>query len=148
MKQLLIFFLSVCVLASCNKDKFKTVPQVKIKSFGPSVVVKGNIITLSATITDKEGDLQDSVYLVRKRFTGTVPIKPDTLRLSLQSLNVPVTSEIEFTALFSYGDLKDGYIFQNLESVDRNFQVGIIVRDKAGNRSDYVESNMIVLKKL
>lgn len=148
MKQLLLVFLSAGILASCTKDKFKTVPQVKINSLSPSEAHKGNIIILSATITDKEGDLQDSVLIVRKRFTGTTSLTIDTLRSSLKTLNVPTKSEIEFSAQFSYGEIRDGYIFQNLESVDRNFQVGLIVRDKAGNKSEYVESAKIVLKKL
>ena len=38
---------------------------------------------------------------------------------------------------------------QNLETfTDRNFSIGLVVIDKAGNRSQYVESETIVLKKL
>jgi hypothetical protein len=149
MKRVLIFCVIATVFLGCTKDKFKTVPQVEIKSFGPDEVHKGDFITLRAIVRDKEGDLQDSVLLVRKRFTGTVLLPPvDTMRLSIKDFMSPEKSEIEISAVFSYGEIRDGFMFQNLENSDKNFSIGVIVTDNAGHRSDYVESNQIVLKKL
>ena len=149
MKRILIFCVLATVVLACNKDNFKTEPQVEIKSFGPSEVINKQIITLRAIVRDKEGDVQDSVILVRKRFTGDILLgNPDSLRYSIKELGAPTKSEIEVTALFSYGETQDGYIYQALESgSDKNFSVGIIVTDKAGHRSSYVESGKIVLKK-
>ena len=48
-QSLLITLLVVAV--SCNKDKFTTTPQVKIKSISPGTVVSGAIITIEGKYT-------------------------------------------------------------------------------------------------
>ena len=148
MKKLLVLTVVVLALVACSKDKFKTEPQVEILSLGPSEVNKGEIFTFRAQVRDKEGDLQDSVLLVRKRFAGNVELTVDTLRYDISSFAFPDKSIIEVSAVFSYGEIRDSYIFANLENQDREFAVGIIVRDKAGNRSEYQESGKILLKQL
>ena len=147
MKRIIIFCALTTVIFACDKDKFKSEPQVEIKSFSPNEVRKGQLITLRAIVRDKEGDTKDSVFLVRKVFTGAL-VKVDTLRYTLREFGSPFKSEIELNAIFSYGELRDGFIFQNLENSDKEFAVGIIVRDTSGHKSPYVESNKIVLKKL
>ena len=150
MKRILTISVLAMALFACSKDKFKTEPTVEIKSFGPESVVKGEIFTLRANVTDKEGDLQDSVLLVRKRFSNNIQLGlADTLRFFIKDFDFPDNSKIEIAAMFSYGEILDNYIFQNLESnTDKQLSVGIIVRDKAGNKSPYVESQRITLKKL
>jgi hypothetical protein len=150
MKRILIVSVLAVALAACSKDNFKTVPTVKIESIGPSEVTNGDIIQLLATVTDKEGDLQDSVIVVRKKFNGATLLSVDSsARVSLQGLGSPVKDKIELRISISYGKLLPEYaLFQDLErDFDRNFSVGLIVRDNAGNRSEYVESDQIVLKK-
>jgi hypothetical protein len=149
MKRILIFCVVATVVLSCGKDNFKTEPQVEIKSLDPKEVNKGEVFTLRAIARDKEGDIQDSVLLIRKRFSAGILLgKPDTLRYSIKPFGSPVKTEIEVSAVFSYGEIRDGYIFQNLENSDREFAVGIIVTDNAGHRSNYAESDKIILKKL
>jgi hypothetical protein len=148
MNKVLAFLILVVSLTACDKDKFKTEPQVEIKSLSPESVQKGQIFSLNATVRDQEGDLQDSILLVRKRFNNTTLLSVDTMRFYIGTLPFPDKSEIEVQALFSYGELRDNTIFMNLESADRNLVVGVIARDKAGHRSAYVESAPIVLKKL
>ncbi|MDQ6609064.1 MAG: hypothetical protein M3Y85_04510 [Bacteroidota bacterium] len=149
MKRLLFFTLIIGMLAACSKDKFKTVPQVKITSFGPSEVHKGQLIQLLATVTDKEGDVQDSVLVVRKRYNNATLLSWDTVRNNIKNLGNPKKQEFELQVLFLYGELRPEVApIQNLENADRGFSLGIIVVDKAGNRSEYVESDKILLKKL
>lgn len=151
MKRTALFALLALLLAACGKDKFETTPQVSIKSFGPSEVSKGAFFELVAEITDKEGDLQDSVLLVRKRFMGTTQVPPrsdDSSYVSIEKYGFPNTSTIELRILFCYGEQKDGARLYNLqEAVDRNVLFGIQVSDKAKNKSQFVESNTILLKK-
>lgn len=140
--------LMLLLLASCSKDKFKTEPQVDIKTITPEEVRKGQIITLTADVRDQEGDLQDSLLVVRKWFNGNDLFARDTQRFYLGSLPFPAKQQIEVQVLFAYGEFRDDALYLPLEQVDRNFAVGLIVRDKAGNKSPYVESKMITLKKL
>jgi hypothetical protein len=148
MKLVPVLLVMLITLAACNKDKFKTEPQVEIKSLSPKEVTKGQIFSLNATIRDQEGDLQDSVYLVYKRFNGTDLLTHDTIRFYIGALGFPDKQQIDLQAMFSYGELREGTIFANLEPADRNLAIGVIVRDKAGNKSEYVESEKITLKKL
>jgi hypothetical protein len=148
MKRIIVFCVLASVLGACNKDKFKTQPQVTINSFNPSEANVGAIVSLNATIRDKEGDLQDSLLVVRKRYSGDNLLTADTIRYSLADYNFPDKSKIELQLLFDYGQIVPGTILINQEQVDRNFAIGIIIRDRAGNKSDYVESAKIVLKKI
>ncbi len=148
MKKIAFPFLAVLVLLACSKDKFKTEPQVEINSLSPDEVFNDGIFTLRATVRDKEGDLQDTVLLVSKRFDDSdVVLTHDTLPFSLVNFGFPDKNQIELEIKFSYGEDRPGYIFQNLETSDRKLALGLIVKDKAGNKSEYVESNKIVLKK-
>lgn len=148
MKKFIVLSIVALTVAACHKDKFKTQPQVTIKSLSPSDVTKGQVFTLTATIDDKEGDVQNKVLLVRKRYSGGSLLSVDTLTYDFSTLGVPSKNEVELSAQFSYGIIAPNAIYQALETVDRNFAVGVIVTDAAGNRSDYVESDQILLKKL
>jgi pimeloyl-ACP methyl ester carboxylesterase len=151
MKRLLFFGMIALLLAACGKDKFQTVPQIEITSFGPDEVVKGQLIKLTADVTDQEGDLQDSLYVVRKRYNGsTILGSADTTRYFLRPLGAPRKQKIEVQVLFLYGELAPEIApIQNLETfADRDYTIGLVVIDNAGHRSEYVESKRIVLKKL
>ena len=153
MKRFAIYFILGIALVSCNKNKFKTQPQVQSISLSPNSVYLGQIFKLKATVTDKEADATDSVFLVEKLYniTTNFVLKTDTLRFTTTDFGVPSNDQYEFEADFDFGQTSvPGTIYASSDdnSVDRNFSVGIIIRDKAGHKSDYVESNKIVLQKL
>src|SRR5215204_4684070 len=152
MKRLLVFGLIATTVAACTKDKFKTIPQVEIKSFGPDEVFKGQLIHLNANVTDKEGDLQDSVIFYRKVFavnTRTLVSQDSSIRANLKTLAVPNKQEIEVQLNMIYGESNQNYPTQNgSNAVDRLLTVGMYIKDVAGNRSEYVESDTIRLKRI
>ena len=152
MKKFLLFGLIAAAFASCGKDKFKTVPQVEIKSFGPEEVTKGQLIRLTAAVTDKEGDLQDSVIFYRKVFATSglmIGAVDSSIRANLGNMGVPKNQEIELRLELIYGETNQNYMTQNgSNAVDRRLTVGVYVKDKEGNRSEYVESDTIVLKRI
>jgi hypothetical protein len=149
MKKIAVLLLAVTALVACNKDKFKTQPQVEIKSFGPNVISNKETFTLRAIVRDKEGDLKDTITFYRKYFNGATMVKQDSfLKYNLANFGFPKHDEIEVQLLFSYGeDRSPTYLLQNTEIADRDLVIGIVVKDNAGNRSDYVETNRITLKK-
>jgi hypothetical protein len=134
--------------AACKKDKFTTEPQVKAKSIKPGIVIKGQTITFTSSFTDDEGDVQDSVLIVFKRFTGSTILTTDTLRLRLDPGQIPKARQGDIIVKFGYGELISGTYFINLETTDREASFGIVIIDNAGNRSNYAESDKILLKKL
>lgn len=149
MKKVLFVSAIALVLAACSKDKFQTVPQVTIESITPDQVFNRGIIQMVASVTDKEGDLQDSVLVVRKKYNGAILLTNDTTRVSIKGLGSPQKDKLELRITISYGQQYPEYaIFQGLEyDFDREFTVGLVVKDNAGNRSEYAESKRITLKK-
>lgn len=152
MKRFVIILIIGSALLSCSKSKFKTQPQVQSISLNPNSVYYGQIFKLKATVTDKEGDATDSIFLVEKLYNISTNflLKTDTLRFTTTDFGVPNNDQYEFEADFDFGQIVDGTIQVSSDdnSVDRAFSIGIIIRDKAGHKSDYVESGKIVLQKL
>ncbi|MGQ0739906.1 MAG: hypothetical protein ACT4OJ_12680 [Bacteroidota bacterium] len=155
---LLIAVLAVAVLA-CNKDKFKTEPQVEVKSISPTSIVRSDVFTIKAEYTDDEGDL-DSILLVYKWYNGNTPVRPpnaanpnDTIRFSFASLSLPAkTREADMQIQYEYQTnnlLAQGILsFTNVPSIrDTTATFGLILKDKAGHRSNYSESEKVRLQK-
>ena len=147
---LLLMTLVITVTMACNKDKFTTEPQIKIKKISPDNVVKGNIIKVEGEFTDDEGDI-DSAFIVYKFYNGSTATKIDTIDdYTITSVNLPPkTRQGDFVFSFSYGEFIDGYILLPGTPVgkDTSATLGLILKDKAGHRSNYSESDKIRLKK-
>lgn len=148
MKRILTLLIVAVSLAACSKDKFESTPTVRIDSFGPKEVTKGQLFRLVATVTDKEGDIRDSsLLLVRKVYLRSI-VNTDTIRQDVSKLGFPQHDKLEFQATFSYGEILDNAIFENYTGEEKTISVGLIVIDNAGHRSNYAESDQILLKKL
>ena len=147
-----LFFVSILATAyftACGKDKFTTEPQVNAKSVKPGTVLKGQFITFTSRFTDDEGDVQDSVLVVFKRYNGSTVLTTDTFRHRIPG-GVPNARQGDITIHFIYGEIptNTSHIFLNQESADREVTFGIIIKDNAGHRSNYSESGKITLKKV
>jgi uncharacterized protein YodC (DUF2158 family) len=137
------------VIVACNKDKFTTEPQIKIKSIGPTTVVQGNLVQVKGSFTDEEGDL-DSALIVYKWYNGATVTRKDTIRdYLLSSIPMPAgTRSADFTISFLYGIFGDYPTLPATPvSKDTTATLGLIFVDKANHRSNYAESEKIRLKK-
>lgn len=135
--------------AACNKDKFTTEPQVKIKSISPGTVAQGTLVELKGTFTDDEGDL-DSALVIYKWYNGDIVTRKDTIRdYLISNIALPAgTRSGEFVVRFLYGVFGD---YPTLPSTpvakDTTATLGLILVDKQNQRSAYVESERIRLTK-
>lgn len=138
----------IIITISCNKDKFTTVPQLDINSISPGTVFSGNNLSMKGEYRDQEGDV-DSALIVYKWYNGTTAVKNDTFRYSLEALNLPAkTRQADFSVDFQYNTLNPGFLTLPGVSVrDTTATLGMILIDKAKNRSDYAESDPIRLIK-
>jgi hypothetical protein len=149
MKYLPILFSFIILAATaCNKDKFTTVPQVKIKSITPETVYHGNIIEMKGSFTDEEGDI-DTVLIVYKWYNNTTAVLTGTFKRTLSSVNVPEnTRSADITIKFEYNTNNTTYAYLPGVSIrDTTATLGLLLLDKKGNRSEYKESDRIRLKK-
>lgn len=156
---LLLIVVIAAVITACNKDKFKTEPQVELKSISPTAIFRSDVFTIKAEYTDEEGDL-DSVLIVYKWYNGNTAVRPpnntnpnDTIRLSFASLSLPAkTREAEMQIQYEYQTsnlLSQGILsFTNVPTIrDTTASFGLILKDKAGHRSNYSESEKVRLQK-
>lgn len=131
---------------ACNKDKFTTIPQYRIKSISPENVAGGDVITLRGSFTDKEGDI-DSVFVVLKYFDGTTATHIDTIeRFQFEKLKMPPkTTEAELNIRYAYNFFHPDLRTLSGVTRDTTAALGIILQDKVPNRSEYQESPKIRL---
>lgn len=139
---------AIVLMIACGKDKFTTVPQVKVKSIKPDEVRQGNLIEFRSDFTDQEGDI-DSVFLVYKWYAGATATRFDTiLRVPFSDYDLPAnTKQGELNIDFIYGVIVDGYVQLSSVNKDTTAAFGVVLKDKEGNRSEYKESDKIRLIK-
>lgn len=147
LKSLLIVFLFIA--AGCNKDKFTTIPQVTIESITPKTVFNGDILSMKGKYTDDEGD-PDSALVVYKWYNGVTVVRKDTFRYSFTAFNLPAkTRQADISVDFQYNTANpNGFLtLPGAGLRDTTATLGLILIDKANNRSVYAESEPIRLKK-
>lgn len=145
------FLLSLFVLAglSCKKDKFTTIPQYTITSISPTTVFNGNILQMDGKFTDKEGDV-DSTLIIYKWYNGSSVVRNDTFRYSFSATGIPPkTIQGDVFIGFQYNTTNpNGYPpLPAATTRDTTATLGVILIDKANNRSAYAESQPIRLKR-
>ena len=147
--RLILIFLAVAVVAGCQKDKFTTKPQLKIKSINSTDISGADVLQITINITDKEGDYS-SFFAIKKTIA-----------------NCPAGNYIDSSSKFSipqgFLDTKknEGDIIIALDKKDRgaNFCSGpggsvkidtaifsFWTRDLAGNKSDTVYTQPIIIR--
>lgn len=146
---LLAFLISITFL-SCSKDKFETKPQLKFKSKNADIVGINGSLRILIGFTDKEGDVSDSLLLVRQRLNKRGPV---TLPVSPYKIpNFPATKKGEFEVTLEY---QFGLIFglspiritgsNPPQNEPDTLNLKFVARDKAGNKSDTLTVNNIII---
>jgi hypothetical protein len=62
-------------MISCGKDKFETKPQLEYLSRNTEVVEVGQAFRLNIEFRDKEGDVSDTLFIVRQRLNKKSPVQ-------------------------------------------------------------------------
>ena len=139
-KILVSVVLAVLVWA-CSKNTYNTKPTIKIKSISTNVVQPGDGITIQLQVSDKEGDVTDSLFMNRIRLNQKVRV---TLRDSIyfQIPDAPNSPDGIIQLDLDYNNYLAAA--QNpLENDTIAFHFSL--KDKAGNVSDTVISDPIVV---
>jgi hypothetical protein len=149
-RSLSIILLLTVFVAACDKQKFQTTPQIKIKSTNTDVVALGQALTVFFEFTDKEGDV-DSLFMIRKRLNKRGPVTAATGNYRIPDFPATNKGEIKFTA--EYGQTLTAGINQLKipgSSPDRyepdTMKLRFVAKDAAGNKSDTVDLDIIVIR--
>ncbi|MFM7672903.1 MAG: hypothetical protein ACKO6Q_09995 [Bacteroidota bacterium] len=133
----------------CQKDKYTTVPQVTIESISPAIASSGSVIQVNGKYTDLEGDI-DSALIVYKWYNGSTAVRKDTFRYGFVQLGIPAgVQRAELNLKFEYNtnNYPELTKLPGVSQRDTTAAFGLLLIDKAKNRSNYTESPTIRLKK-
>lgn len=145
---LLTIIIALTIIA-CDKGKFETVPQITVKSKNTDVVPFNGTLSVTLEYTDKEGDVDDSLLVVRERLNVRGPLRPPASPYKIPTF--PDIDKGEFEVNFRYNfDLTVGMTALRVPgSNPAQFEPDTLVlkfvaRDKEGNKSDTASTNVIV----
>lgn len=151
MKKLLIVGFVLVVLFACNKDKYQTKPQISLKSVGAKVVPVNGVLNVVLSYTDKEGDISDSMYIRKIRLNKTVVATlRDSLRYKIPDFPNYDKGEIDLALQYQNHLISASNpppIPGSNPSVPQpdTLLLKFWIRDKAGNVSDTVTTEQIVI---
>ena len=144
MRNTFLFSIIILLLAGCGKDKFNTKPSLKYKSVSTTVLHPGQIITFTLSFTDAEGDLTDTLSImkfdpicVNSRFTDLY-VLPNFSASKNQEGDILVTYGYNVT---NYPPIQAPQCFNRNDTCVFKF----VLKDKAQNRSDTAVSETIVI---
>lgn len=151
MKRILFILTIITVVAvACNKDKFQTKPTLEIKSYSTLTVPFNGSIVINLRAFDKEGDVQDSLIIIKNRMNKRVVTTiRDTLRYKFPVFPKNTTTDIQATLDFQtiLSALNPPNIpGSNPVMKERDTLIlKFAVKDNAGNVSDTISSQQIIV---
>lgn len=136
------------ITIACGKDKFLTKPTISIKSINQNFIPLNGTLVITLDCTDKEGDVQDSVIIIKKRLNKRVVATiRDTLRYRFpvfpKNTRTQIQASLDYQSILSA--LNPPFIAGSTppkREVD-TLVLRMAVRDKAGNTSDTILSPTI-----
>ena len=150
MKRILVFCSLAAIVVACSKDKFQTKPQITIKSVSSDIIPLNSGLRVLLEFTDKEGDVSDSIFLVRERLNQKSPSMlpargfgiPDFPNTSKGEIEVDLDYNLDLTT--NLLPLSAGTNPPSNQPDTMNLK--FVVKDKAGNKSDTAIAHVIVIR--
>lgn len=147
--RVLLAVITSLAVFGCGKGKFETVPKLKVVSKSTDIVALNGSFNVRLEYTDKEGDVNDSLIIVRQRLNVNGPVTPAPSPYKIP--NFPNTTKGEFEVDFRYSlDLtlnlaRIRIIGSNPTQYEPDTMLlKFVARDKAGNKSDTASTSVIV----
>jgi hypothetical protein len=145
---LVVVILGVLILA-CNKDKFQTKPTLKLKSMNGNVVPVGASLLVEFEFTDKEGDVNDTIFVKKIRLNKQkVPTVRDSFGLPVPDFpkntkgTIQVLMDNAFYLASAANPPKDPVTGKNQSDT---LILKFALKDRANNVSDTVTTGQIVV---
>ena len=140
-------------MISCDKGKFETVPQLTLKSRNPEKepVEINDPLRLNIEYTDKEGDVSDSLFILRQRLNQNGAVTPPKSPYDIPTFPTIDKGEFEITLTYVY-DLTVNLTAISIPGSSSKKEIDtlrlkIFARDKDGNKSDtLVVDNVYVIR--
>ena len=151
MKKISFLFSLLIIFIACDKDSFETKPTLKLESVSSSIVPKGSALGVTLSFTDKEGDISDTLFILRQRTNKRGPRTAAPSPYKIPSF--PNESKGEIELLLDYNtDLTFGFTEIRIPGTTPSqfepdsMNLRFVLKDKAGNKSDTVSTSVVVLR--
>lgn len=134
---------------ACSKDTYTTAPQITFNNASSTVLSQGNIVTFQIDFTDKEGDIQDTLWV--QKVSRTCPNTPGVQFVSKNKVPnfTPTTNlrgKLEISFVYNANVTGIASIIGCSNKNDTAY-FKFWLKDKAQNRSDTIVSPDIILIK-
>ena len=132
------------LLFACDKDKFETKPLIEVKSYSSKEIFQNGTLTIRLNYYDKEGDLGTGPFWAARYRLNAQPLgtsdadRADSLNYALPEF--PARDKGEILLELKY----DNFLKESFTQNDTIF-FRIAVEDKAGNKSDTINTDPIVI---
>jgi len=151
MKKIFVLGFAAVVVLACSKDKFQTKPQITVKELSSDIVPANSALRVTLEFTDKEGDVTDTIYMVRERLNQNGLMQTGAVEYPIPDFPASSSGEIELILDYTFGltfgmdpILIPGTGGQEKERDTLNLK--FVVQDKEGNKSDTAIANVIVIR--
>jgi hypothetical protein len=149
MRNTIIIALFSLVMAGCTKDKFTSRPQLTYKKVNGNFIPRDAVMEMTLHFTDAEGDFPGNLYVERRsKLCPADTVFKDSTNLP----EFPATKNTEGDIIVSYsnGIIAGYYPMADVPSACDDTTVcyfRFVLHDKAGNRSDTINSEEIAISK-
>lgn len=150
-------YITICagilLVLACGKDKPETKPSIKIKSVSGNIVPPSGGLQITLEFNDKEGDVNDSLFVKKLRLNTIPPVSGITIRdsfwLMIPDFPAKSTGEIILNLDYQNHLISAAQAPADPNDPTKNISDTLIIRfalqDKAGNTSDTVQTEKIVI---
>jgi hypothetical protein len=152
MKRLIAFTLLVAIAAACSKDKFESKPTLTFKSKNGNIVPPQGSLRVLLDFTDKEGDVSDTLYLIRQRLNRRGPVTRPAIPYQVPVIPNNTSGELQIDLDYDFG-LTFGINRLSIPGTSNPIQyerdtllLKFVLKDKAGNKSDTATTDVIVIR--
>lgn len=135
---------ALVVLFACSKDKFQTKPRLEIKSYNSRDISTNGGLEIVLHYYDKEGDLSATPFYAFRERTNidTFVSNPTADNFTKPLPEFPDRQDGDIIFRLPYGSLRENNSPAIIDSMVFHFAV----KDKAGNASDTITSDLIVVR--
>jgi hypothetical protein len=145
--KLLILLTITLFFSSCKKEEFNTKPTLTFGEVNTTQLRQGNLLIFTLNFTDKEGDIQDTLWV--QKISRTCPSTPGVQFISRNKVpdftGTPnLKGKLEITFVYNANVPGTPSIVGCNNRNDTAF-FRFWLKDKANNRSDTISSPDIIL---
>ena len=127
----------------CSKDKFTTKPQLSFKDVNSYNIPRGGLMIFNLELTDKEGDVSDSIFI--KTVTANCPSSdlPDPLAYRIPEFPTSANIKAQMQIVYENGTNNTGNAIYNGNKCSKNDTTYFYfwMKDKGNHVSDTIRTD-------